>query len=203
MKKYIAIITTALAALTVGLGYAGDNVTVKFTATVTASTCKIEEAGETQTVDFGTLSINDLTQFESAKSDNKVTSKMMNYTAPAPVNIKLLCASSTPKLSLVMNAPATKTADSGNILQLQNSSNADSGFGVELYYAADLDNLNFGASTAITKFPNAKPTTSGMNEYDLEFTPQLYFTDNIKSAIQTIANGGDLSASVTMTMQYS
>lgn len=203
MKKYIAIISIALAVLTVGLGYAGDTVTVNFIAKVTASTCKIEAAGGTQTVDFGTMSVNDLTQFSSASKDTEVSSAMMNYTAPTPVDVKLLCASSTPKLSLVMNAPETKTADSGNILQLQNSSGGDSGFGVELYYAADSDNLNFGATTTITKFPNAKSTTSGMNEYDLAFTPQLYFTDNIKNAIQTVANGGDLSASVTMTMQYS
>ncbi|WP_192483535.1 MULTISPECIES: fimbrial protein [Cysteiniphilum] len=208
MKKYIATITTALAALTVSLGYASDQVTVNFTAQVTASTCSISSgSGKTVKEDMGELYLYNASDASAGKKVNLADIGMSKPLTEIKEIIKC-SGGTTPTVNYAADSTANVDPTYHDVLMLVNaSSSTTTPLGIRLDDKNASPQPAYLDFTKTTSLPGAITTkAAGTDQYEIDLMPELTYTSKATDANKLTglwSSATTLSAKAVLNLNYS
>ncbi|WP_119328162.1 type 1 fimbrial protein [Cysteiniphilum halobium] len=209
MKKYIAIISTALAVLTASSIYAdtGDNsVTVTFKAQVVKSTCSITGgSGKNITESMGNLY---LYNADNVSPDEAVSSSDIGMQTPLqPITETITCADSTPPtVNYGSNTPNYDTNHPEILILMNGTATTPLGIRLEDKNASTKTYLDFSKLTGNPGVIATKTagTKGGLHMYEIDLKPELTYTTAATSAsIKALwASAPSIQATATLGLQY-
>ncbi|WP_440682230.1 hypothetical protein [Cysteiniphilum halobium] len=210
MKKYITIISTALAVLTASSIYAADQlVTVNFTATVTKSTCVIDGTtpGSPINIDekMGSLYLYNAGNVSPGVAVSPSDIAMEHPLQP--ITETITCASGAAAPTVSYGADGTDHMDSSDstiLILMDGVATTPLGIRLEDKNASTKTYLDFSKRRATPGVINTK--SLGSDQYGINLVPELVYTNlATKSDVQKLWTNGAtlLKATAFLNLRYS
>ena len=186
--------------------YAGDQVTINFTAQIVASTCSITAgSGKIVDEDMGALY---LYNPNNAAAGDNVSPSDIGMTKPlTKIEEIIKCSTSTaPAVSYATDTTVNRDGTFHDILMLADGSSTTTSLGIRLNddnattQPAYLDFTKTPADSGVVEMK-----TAGVDQYAIDLTPQLAYTHKATVAALTAlwSSGTTLTAKAVINLSYS